>query len=87
MMNCKRCGKYIGEYAGRGRPPKYCKNCAYAMNLKNTADLVASKRRYFKELGTTNISSEMSKSEDNEPNFKKEASIVRKELRKLGLIK
>ena len=86
-MNCKRCEKYIGEYAGRGRPPKYCKSCAYTKHLKDMADLVASKRKYFKELGTTNISSEMSKSEDNEPNFKKEASIVKKELKKLGLRK
>jgi len=57
------------------------------MNLKNTAALNASKRRYFKELGTTNISSEMSKGDNDEPNFKKEASIIRKELKKLGLRK
>ena len=30
-MKCHRC-KVILIYVGRGRPPKYCKKCAYAVH-------------------------------------------------------
>ena len=77
-MDCKRCGKYIGEYTGRGRPPRYCELCLMENN----------KVRLDKEtLGTTDMDEKMSRDKDNKPDFKKESNIVKKELRKLGLRK
>lgn len=66
-MNCKRCGKYIGEYSGRGSPKQYCKSC--------------------KTLGTTNMGSIMCKKKDGKPDFEEELTILRKELKGLGLRK
>ena len=74
-MNCKRCGCYIGEYSGRGRPKQYCESCLP----------MDSRPRLAKTLGTTDIDSKMSRYKDEQPNFKKEANTVKKELRKLGL--
>ena len=77
-MNCKRCGRYMGEYSGRGRPPRYCEICLVENN----------KLRSKKEmLGTTDMKSKMSRNKDKKPDFKREANIVKKELRKLGLLK
>lgn len=77
-MNCKRCGRYIGEYSGRGRPKQYCESCLP----------IDDRPRSIKGLlGTTDISSEMSVDEYLEPDFKKEANVIKKELRKLGLRK
>lgn len=76
-MNCKRCGCYIGEYNGHGRPPRYCDSCLVENN----------KMRSKEEIGTTDISSRMSRYKDGEPDFKKERNAIRKELRKLGLRK
>ena len=77
-MNCKRCGKYIGEYLGRGRPKQYCNSCLPVDSRPRSHD---------KTLGTTDIDSKMSRDKNNTPNFKKEASVVKKELKKLGLRK
>lgn len=76
-MNCKCCGKYIGEYSGRGRPKQYCESCLPRNN----------RVREKKILGTTDISSKMSRDKDGEPDFKREKNAVRKEMRKLGLRK
>lgn len=84
-MECKRCGCYIGEYAGRGRPPKYCVVCA--AKIDTIKHLLAEKRVYSSELGTTNMKSKMSRGKDGEPNFKKEQNSVKRELRRLGLRK
>jgi len=77
-MDCKRCGKYIGEYSGRGRPKQYCNSCL---------PVDSRPRLHDKILGTTDIDSKMSRDKNNTPNFKKEASVIKKELRKLGLCK
>jgi len=77
-MNCKRCGRYIGEYSGHGRPKQYCENC---LPLDSRPRLITNK------LGTTDIEEKMSRDKNNLPDFKKEASIIRKEIRKLGLRK
>ena len=74
-MDCKRCGCYIGEYSGRGRPRQYCESC---LPLDNRPRLAGT-------LGTTDIDEKMSRDVDDKPDFKKEANIVKKELRKLGL--
>ncbi len=76
-MNCKRCGRYIGEYSGHGRPQRYCDACLVENN----------KIRSKEDIGTTDIGSRMSRNRDGEPDFKKEANIVKRELRKLGLKK
>jgi len=76
-MNCKRCGKYIGKYLGHGRPRVYCEVCLPRNN----------RLREKETLGTTDIESKMSRKKSGEPDFKKEANVVRKELRKLGLKK
>ena len=77
-MNCKRCGKYIGEYSGHGRPQRYCASCLVHSNyIRSKSEL----------LGTTDMKSKISRHKDTTPNFKKEASVVKKELRKLGLRK
>lgn len=76
-MNCKRCGCYIGEYSGKGRPKQYCESC---LPLDSRPHLIGT-------VGTTDISSKMSRNKDDEPDFKKEANIIRKELKKLGLRK
>ena len=76
-MNCKRCGCYIGEYSGKGRPKQYCEGCLP----------IDDRPRLHKTLGTTDINSKMSRDKDDEPDFKKEISVIRKELRKLGLRK
>ena len=39
------------------------------------------------KLGTTNIKSKMCKKKDGKPDFKKELTILKKELEKLGLRK
>ena len=77
-MNCKRCGCYIGEYSGHGRPKQYCDSCLPVDNRP---------RSHTKTLGTTDIDSKMSRNKDEKPDFEKEANIVKKELRKLGLRK
>jgi len=76
-MNCKRCGCYIGEYSGRGRPKQYCDSCLP----------IDDRPRLQKTLGTTDIDSKMSRDKNEQPDFKKEANVVKKELRKLGLRK
>jgi len=77
-MNCKRCGCYIGEYSGHGRPKRYCEACLMENNKKRSKkDL----------LGTTDMKPKMSKDKNENSNFKKEANVVKKELRKLGLRK
>ena len=87
-MNCKKCGRYIGEPTGKkGRPPKYCKDCAYTNHLQNMADLAVSRRAYKKEIGTIDMGSKMSRKENGEPDFDKEANIIKRELRKLRLQK
>ena len=76
-MNCKRCGCYIREYSGHGRPKQYCEKC-----------LPRNNRLRFKEnVGTTDIDSKMSRYKDCKPDFKKEKNIIRKELKELGLRK
>ena len=76
-MKCKRCGCYIGEYSGHGRPRQYCESCLP----------VDDRPRLKKDTGTTDISSKMSRDKDGKPDFKKERNIVKKELKKLGLHK
>jgi hypothetical protein len=77
-MNCKCCGCYIGEYSGHGRPRCYCDLCLPENN----------KRRLKKHLlGTTDIEAKMSRDKDKKPDFKKEANILKKEMRKLRLRK
>ena len=84
-MKCKRCGCYIGEYSGHGRPPKYCIICADIVDsLKHIS---AEKRVYATELGTTDMKSKMSRDKEGKPDFRKERNIVRKELKKLRLRK
>lgn len=77
-MNCKRCGCYIGEYSGHGRPQRYCESCLIENNKIRLEKWM---------LGTTDIDSKMSRDKDNKPDFKKEASVVKKEIRKLRLRK
>jgi len=67
----------MGKYSGKGRPKQYYDNCLPRNN----------RLRSKEDVGTTDISSKMSRNKDNKPDFKKEASVVRKELRKLGLRK
>ena len=76
-MNCKRCGCYIGEYSKRGRPRQYCESCLP----------VDDRPRLKEDVGTTDISSKMSRDKNGKPDFKKEKNVVKKELRKLGLHK
>jgi len=76
-MRCKRCNVYIGEYSKRGRPRQYCKNC---LPVDNRPCLTGT-------LGTTDIEAKISRKKNGEPDFKKEANVVKKELRKLGLKK
>jgi len=77
-MRCKRCNVYIGEYSGHGRPQRYCTSCVLENN----------KIRSEKELlGTTDMKPKMSRNKNKEPDFEKEASIIKKELRKLRLRK
>jgi hypothetical protein len=77
-MNCKRCGKYIGEYSGHGRPRCYCELCIPKNNEERLKNHL---------LGTTDIEAKMSRKKDGEPDFKKEQNAIRKELRELGLRK
>lgn len=76
-MKCKRCGCYIGEYSGHGRPRQYCESC---LPLDDRPRLTGT-------LGTTDISSKLSRDKSGEPDFKKEKGVIRKELRQLGLRK
>ena len=85
-MYCERCGDCI-EYCGTGRPPKYCEQCKYIVNLIQTKKRMQMKRKYDEELGTRNFSSKMKRNSDGTPNFRAENRAIRKELRDLGLMK
>lgn len=85
-MKCRKCGDDI-KYKGRGRPPKYCKSCAYIVNLEKERKRQKMKRKYQEELGTRNFGSKMKRNDDDTPNFTAERRAIRKELRDIGVIK
>ena len=77
-MKCKRCSKDI-TYLGRGRPPKYCSDCAYIVKLEQNLSYLKKRRFFIGKLGTSNFSSHFS------GDFKKEMSDIKKEKERIGI--
>lgn len=84
FLLCEECAADI-EYKGRGRFPKYCKRCAYKVDLRKSKRRSKKRREENKYLGlnvgTTDFSSQFS------GNFKKEQEEIDKEFKKLKLKK
>lgn len=83
-MRCSKCNAII-YYKGVGRPPQYCKDCAYYVDLEQGRLRHRLYRKYKQELGTRNFEAAMQRNKDNTPDFKAELRQVRKELRDLGV--
>ena len=81
VFKCQICKEKI-EYKGRGRYPKFCKNCAKVRKNLQTKMVVYEKRRKLDlrrhSLGTTNLF------EHRHTQFGAEYNIIRKEIYKLG---
>lgn len=73
-MNCIRCKKEI-FYCGRGRPPKYCKECY--KEVKRYKDMMGKRRK--RGLGESSLWEHRFK------DFNREAEAIKNEKKRIGI--
>lgn len=80
-MKCQICHCVI-EYRGRGRPPLYCKDCAYLVQLDQMRLHSFLKRQHRRQerflLGTSNFD------QHRNNDFGVEINLVKKQIYKIG---
>ena len=82
---CEICGKRI-NYGGKGRPPKYCKDCFIRQRKQYLKRYHTINREiYHKILGTTDIKPYICRDEDGKPDWDKEYAVIQKEIKRIGL--
>ena len=83
---CEICGKRI-NYSGKGRPPKYCKECFKAQyksiwwqkNKDRYRDRVKAR------LGTSDFEPHIIRKQDGMPDWEKEYKEIQDEIKRIGL--
>jgi len=83
---CKDCGKDISNLQPQCTRCSQCQKL-YREFLKRAAALKKAKGLYAVEttLGTTDFNSHLKRHHDGTPDFKEEAKIIKREMKKLGL--
>lgn len=86
---CEICGKRI-NYGGKGRPPKYCKECFrsyregyfryyWQKNKDRYRDRVKAR------LGTSDFEPHIIRKQDGTPDWEKEYNEIQEEIKRIGL--